>query len=341
MAIESLNVVTLVGGVGGAKLAHGLAQILEPGRLTVIVNTGDDLWYYGLRVCPDLDTVTYTLAGLVDTEKGWGVERDTFEGLAALKRFGEDAWFGVGDKDFAIHLLRTQALQQGELLTAVTQKLTSVLGIRQTILPMTDAMVATKISTVEHGELDFQDYFVRYRWQPTAKQIRFDGAARASVSPEARQAIASADVILFGPSNPWLSIAPILAVPGMRERLRAREAPRVALSPIVGGRAIKGPAAKLMAELGYPVTAAAVAGYYAGVIDGFVYDERDSELKIDGLRAVTFDTIMQTNEDRAVLARQILEWTMTWGDSNERLGNHTGQTAEPGKESSGGRAFPG
>jgi LPPG:FO 2-phospho-L-lactate transferase len=190
--------------------------------------------------------------------------------------------------------------------------------------------VATKVSTVEYGELDFQDYFVRYRWQPTATQIRFDGAERAEVSPEAERAIAGADVILFGPSNPWLSIAPILAVPGLRERLLARDVPCVALSPIVDGQAIKGPAAKLMSELGYPVTAAAVAEYYAGVINGFVYDERDSELKIDGLHAVTFDTIMRTNDDRAALARRILEWTATWGGSNERLGDHTGQAAEPG-----------
>lgn len=330
MAIESLNVVALVGGVGGAKLAHGLAQILEPGRLTVIVNTGDDLWYYGLRVCPDLDTVTYTLAGLVDPEKGWGVSGDTFGTLAALKRYGEDVWFGVGDRDFATHLLRTRALMNGESLTAVTRKLTTALEIRHTILPMTDAVVATKISTVEYGELDFQDYFVHYRWQPTAQRIRFDGVERALVSPDAARAIAGADVIMFGPSNPWLSIAPILAVPGMRARLTARAVPRVALSPIVGGEAIKGPAAKLMAELGYPVTAAAVAEYYTGVINGFVYDERDVDLKIDEPRAVTFDTIMRTDDDRAALARKILEWTMTWRDTNERLGDHTGQAAEPG-----------
>lgn len=325
-----LNVVVLVGGVGGAKLAHGLAQILPPGRLTTIVNTGDDLWYYGLRVCPDLDTVTYTLAGLVDPEKGWGVAGDTFTALDALRRYGEETWFGVGDQDLATHLLRTQALANGESLTAITQKLTSALGIRHAVLPMTDAQVATKIATVEHGELDFQDYFVHHRWQPTARAIRFDGAEQADVSSAVRQAIENADVILFGPSNPWLSIAPILSIPGMRDLLTVRDVPRVALSPIVDGQAIKGPAAKLMSELGYPVTAAAVADYYAGMINGFVYDERDSELKIDGLRAVTFDTIMQSNEDRAVLARKILEWTTTWGGINERLGDHTGQAAKPG-----------
>jgi LPPG:FO 2-phospho-L-lactate transferase len=324
MALETTNVVVLVGGVGGAKLAHGLAQILEPGRLTVIVNTGDDLWYYGLRVCPDLDTVMYTLGGLVDPEKGWGVAGDSFDTLNTLRRYGEDTWFGVGDRDFATHLLRTRALLKGDTLTAVTEKLTSALGIRHMILPMTDAPVPTKVTTVEYGRIEFQEYFVRHRWQPTATKIEFEGVEGALVSPEAQRAIASAGVILFGPSNPWLSIAPILAVPGMRERLIARSVPRVALSPIIGGRAIKGPAAKLMAELGYPVTAAAVAQYYSGVINGFVYDERDADLAIDGLRTVTFDTIMQSDADRAALARKILEWIFNWGGSNERMGDHTG-----------------
>jgi LPPG:FO 2-phospho-L-lactate transferase len=309
VALEDKNVVILVGGVGGAKLAHGLAQILHPGRLTVIVNTGDDLWLYGLRVCPDLDTVMYTLGGLVNKDNGWGVAGDTFDTLSAMKRYGEETWFGIGDKDFATHLLRTKALLAGDSLTQVTHKLTTALGIRHTILPMTDATVATKVMTVEQGELDFQVYFVRYRWQPTVKSVRFDGIEGAAVSPEAQRAIASADVILFGPSNPWLSIAPILAVPGMRDRLIARDVPRVALSPIVGGEAIKGPAAKMMAEMGYTVNAAAVAAYYAGVINGFVYDERDAgSLNISGLRATTFDTIMKTDEDRVVLARRMLDW---------------------------------
>ena len=330
MALESQNVVVLVGGVGGAKLAHGLAQLLPPERLTVIVNTGDDFWHYGLRVCPDLDTVTYTLAGLVNKANGWGVDGDTFNALSALKRYGEDPWFGIGDKDLATHLLRTQALAKGDSLTAFTQKLTKALGINQTILPMTDAPVATKVATIEQGELDFQIYFVRHRWQPTVIAIRFDGVETATVSAEAQRAIADADVILFGPSNPWLSIAPILAVRGMREALIARAVPCVALSPIVGGEAIKGPAAKMMAELNYPVTATAVSDYYRGVINGFVYDERDSELKIDGLRTNTFDTIMRSDEDRVVLARKMLQWIEGWGGSNEYLGNHSGQTTQPG-----------
>jgi LPPG:FO 2-phospho-L-lactate transferase len=330
LASESKKIVVLVGGVGGAKLAHGLSQLLPPGQLTVIVNTGDDFWHYGLRVCPDLDTVTYTLSGLVNKANGWGVADDTFTTLGALKRFGEDPWFGIGDQDFATHLLRTQALAQGDSLTVVTQKLTKALGINQTILPMTDAPVATKVATIEQGELDFQVYFVRHRWQPTVTAIRFEGVEAAAVSTQAQQAIADADLILFGPSNPWLSIAPILAVPGMRDALISRDVPRVALSPIVGGEAIKGPAAKLMAELNYPVTAMAVADYYRGVINGYVYDERDAELKIDGLRTTTFDTIMRSDEDRVVLARKILQWIEGWGGSHEYLGNHSGQTAQSG-----------
>ncbi len=326
---ESKQIVALVGGVGGAKLAHGLAQLLPPGHLTVIVNTGDDFLHYGLRVCPDLDTVMYTLSGLVNKTNGWGVADDTFATLAALKRYGEDPWFGLGDKDFATHLLRTQAIANGESLTTVTQKLTTALGINQTILPMSNAPVATKVITVEQGELDFQVYFVRHRWQPTVTAIRYDGVEQAAVSEEVRRALLDANAILIGPSNPWLSIAPILSVPGLRDAIVQRDVPRVALSPIVGGEAIKGPAAKLMAEMNYPVTAAAVADYYRGVINGFVYDDRDSELKIDGLRTITFDTIMRSDEDRAVLARKILDWIEGWGGSNEYLDNHSGQTAQP------------
>jgi len=302
-------------GVGGAKLAHGLAQLVPPGRLTIIVNTGDDFWMYGLRICPDLDTLTYTLSGLVNPANGWGVAGDTFETLAAMKRYGEDTWFGIGDRDFATHLLRTQALRRGDSLTTVTHKLTSALGIAHTILPMTDAPIATKVDTVERGELDFQIYFVQQRWQPTVKALRYDGIEAASITPEVRRAIESADVILFGPSNPWLSIAPILGVPGMRDALIARDVPRVALSPIVGGEAIKGPAAKMMAELGYDVSARTVAAYYGDVINGFVYDALDAQMTIDGLRTATFDTIMRTDEDRAVLARRMVDWVSSWGDS--------------------------
>jgi LPPG:FO 2-phospho-L-lactate transferase len=306
------NIVVLVGGVGGAKLAHGLAQILPPESLTVIVNTGDDFWHYGLRVCPDLDTVMYTLGGVVDKTNGWGVAGDTRNMLSALQRYGEEAWFGLGDQDIATHLLRTQMWHNGKCLTEITESLTKRLGISHSILPMTDAPVRTIIDTQEHGELEFQVYFVRYRWQPTVKAIRLDGIETASVSPEVQAALEKADAILIGPSNPWLSIDPILSVPGMRSLILSREVPRVAVSPIVRGEAIKGPAAKLMAEWNYEPSAQTVADYYNGIINGFVYDERDTGLNLNLKRIVTFDTIMVNDEDRAVLARRILEWIEEW-----------------------------
>jgi LPPG:FO 2-phospho-L-lactate transferase len=302
------HVVLLVGGVGGAKLAHGMAQVLPPESLTVIVNTGDDFWHYGLRVCPDLDTVMYTLGGLVDKVNGWGIADDSRNMLAALQRYGEETWFGLGDQDLATHLLRTQMWRDGRRLTEITQSLTKRLGISHQILPMTDAPIRTMIDTVEHGELEFQTYFVRLRWQPTVKAIRLDGINEACVSPQARAALERADAILIGPSNPWLSIAPILAVPGMREIILSRNVPRVAVSPIVQGQAIKGPAAKLMAELGYEVSAQAVANYYGDIINGYVHDERDTRMILNHKEVTTFDTIMVDNEDRVVLARKILDW---------------------------------
>lgn len=311
MALNGLpNVVVLVGGVGGAKLAHGLAQILPPDKLTVIVNTGDDLWYYGLRVCPDLDTVMYTLAGVVDKSKGWGLSGDTTQMLDGLRRYGEEAWFGLGDRDIATHLLRTQALRAGETLTQVTERLNRALGVGARVLPMTDAPVATLVDTAEYGEIEFQEYFVRYRWQPTVRAIRFAGIEAATVSDAVRQAVERADVILFGPSNPWLSILPILSVPGMRDLLMARAVPRVAVSPIVEGRAIKGPAAKIMAELGYTVSARTVVEFYGDLLTGFVYDKRDADLQIDRLPTAILDTVMQVEADRAVLAREIIDWTL-------------------------------
>ncbi|MFQ3566533.1 MAG: 2-phospho-L-lactate transferase [Aggregatilineales bacterium] len=302
------RIALLAGGVGGAKLAHGLAQVVAPGQLSVIVNTGDDFWHYGLRVCPDLDTVMYTLSGLVDPVNGWGVAGDTIAMLTALQRYGEEPWFRLGDQDVATHLLRTQALRRGSRLTEVTTRLSKALGVSPQILPMTDDEVGTIIDTVEYGELAFQEYFVRYRWQPTVKAIRFAGIEVARPTPEVEAAIVEADAIVIGPSNPWLSIAPILAVPGLRALIEAQPVPRIALSPIVAGRALKGPAAKLMAELGWDVSASAVARYYGDLINGFVYDDRDAGADITTKNAVSFDTIMKTDADRAALASAMLEW---------------------------------
>ena len=308
----ALNVVVLVGGVGGAKLAYGLAQVLPAEELSIIVNTGDDFWLYGLRICPDLDTITYTLSGLVDKTNGWGLTGDSRHMLEALKRFGEEPWFGLGDQDVATHLLRTAALRDGENLTNITGRLTKKLGIPQRILPMTDDPVATIVDTVEYGEIDFQTYFVRYRWQPTVKSLRLAGIESATISQSVREALEKADVILIGPSNPWLSIDPILAVPGMRELITSRPIPRVAVSPIVGGRALKGPADKLMGELGYEPSAETVVGYYGDLINGFVYDQTDAGLEIPLSHTLSCETIMKFDEDKIILAENVIDWIKSW-----------------------------
>ncbi len=302
------NIVALVGGVGGAKLAHGLAQILPPERLTIIVNTGDDFWHYGLRICPDLDTVMYTLAGWVDPVNGWGVAGDTTATLDALRLYGDEPWFRLGDRDIATHLLRTERLRQGERLTTITRELCQRLLVGPALLPMTDAEMPTMIDTAEYGALPFQTYFVRYRWQPTVTNIRFEGAEAAAISPEAAAALEQADAIVIAPSNPWLSVAPILAVPGLRTMVEYGARPRVAITPIVGGQALKGPAAKLMAELGYEVTPAVVAGFYGAAINGFVMDERDPEMVLPAVPVLQTDTVMTNDHDRARLAAQVLAW---------------------------------
>lgn len=306
MAIE--NVVVLVGGVGGAKLAYGLAQILPPGKLTVIVNTGDDFWLYGLRICPDLDTITYTLSRLVDPVNGWGMAGDSAHMLEMMQRYGEETWFRLGDKDLATHLLRTCALHEGRTLTEVTGDLTRRLGIPHSVLPMTDTFVATYVETVEYGELDFQTYFVRYRWQPRVKALHLANIESASMTKAVSQAIASADTIIIGPSNPWLSIDPILSVPGMRAAIISRNVPRVAITPIIAGVAVKGPAAKLMAELGYESSAEAVARYYGEIITGFVYDETDAGLEFPNVSTIAMNTRMQAEADKVALARNVLRW---------------------------------
>ena len=308
----ALNVAVLVGGVGGAKLAYGLAQVLPPEDLSIIVNTGDDFWLYGLRICPDLDTITYTLSGLVDKTNGWGLAGDSRNMLEALKRFGEEPWFGLGDQDLATHLLRTAALRDGESLTDITKRLTKNLGIPQRILPMTDAPVATIVNTEEHGEIDFQTYFVRYRWQPTVKSLRLAGIESASISQPVQETLEKADIILIGPSNPWLSIDPILAVPGMRALITNRAIPRVAVSPIVGGKAVKGPADKLMGELGYEPSAEAVVDYYGDVINGFVYDQTDAGLEIPLAHTLSCETIMKSDENKIILAENVIDWIKSW-----------------------------
>ncbi|MFW5709014.1 MAG: 2-phospho-L-lactate transferase [Chloroflexota bacterium] len=309
------NVVLLVGGVGGAKLAHGLQSTLKPGQLTVIVNTGDDFWHYGLRICPDLDTITYTLAGLVNKQTGWGVVGDTFTTLDTLRNYGEKPWFNLGDRDLAIHLMRTALWRRGLPLTAITAHLTAAVGVKCAVLPMTDEPVETIVHTQEYGPLPFQEYFVKHRWQPTFSDMTLEGINDAFLTTDVRSAIEGADVILIGPSNPWLSINPILSVPGMRELLRSRDVPKVAVTPIIEGRAIKGPTAKIMKELGLEVSARTVVEYYSDVITGFIYDERDTMLfhdHTDSIRFIALDTLMDTEAKRMTFAHAVLSWISDW-----------------------------
>jgi LPPG:FO 2-phospho-L-lactate transferase len=309
-----VNVVALAGGVGGAKLADGLYRVLPPDTLTIIGNTADDLDLFGLHISPDLDTVMYTLAGLANPATGWGVVDDTFTTLGMLERYGEDVWFRLGDADFATHLKRTAALRAGQRLTDVTASLIASLGIRARLLPMCDERVGTEVETPE-GWRDFQDYFVRRRHADRVTQIRFAGIERARVTPEVTDALAAADVIIFCPSNPLVSIGPILAVPGLMDALRASPAVKIAVSPIVGGKALKGPADRMLAEQGMEVSAYGVATGYVGLLDAMTIDALDaadaSRIEGLGMAVQVAQTVMQNDGDRQELARAVLAFAET------------------------------
>ncbi|HEY7941572.1 MAG TPA: 2-phospho-L-lactate transferase [Candidatus Limnocylindrales bacterium] len=303
-----MPIVALAGGVGGAKLAQGLQQVLPPGDLTVIVNTGDDLELHGLAVMPDHDTVVYTLAGLADPVQGWGLAGETYAAAEMLARYGQPTWFRLGDRDLATHVVRTARLRAGERLTPVCLGLQTALGLAGPVLPMSDDPVRTRVRT-DDGWLDFQDYFVRLHQAPEVREVRFDGATTASASPEAIAAIGAAGAIVIAPSNPIVSIEPILAVPGIRAALdhaRHRGVPVVAVSPIVGGHALKGPADRMLRSLGAEASALGVARRYVGLADGFVIDEADRDLGPSiaalGLRILVTDTIMVDDAARARLA---------------------------------------
>ncbi len=312
MALDK-NIAVLIGGVGGAKLASGLVEAAAPERLSFIVNTGDDFWRLGLKICPDLDTLMYTLAGLVNLECGWGVADDSTVTLDSLARHYQiQPWFRLGDKDLATHLLRTHWLRQGRSLTEVTTCLAERLGLRATLLPMCDDEVPTIVDTLDRGELGFQEYFVKYAWAPVIRAIRHLNCEKARLSEQVRKALLEADIVLIAPSNPWLSLAPILAIPGLRELLERLAAPVVAVTPIIAGEAVKGPTAKIMRELGLDVSAREVARYYGGIIDGFVDDLRNEPFETEGLRIVQLDTLMIDQADKVALARALLEWTGSW-----------------------------
>ena len=309
---KNSKVLALCGGVGGAKLALGLTHVLAPEQLTIVVNTGDDFEHFGLLVCPDLDTVTYTLADICNPETGWGRRDETWRCLETLEQLGAETWFRLGDRDLGIHLARRALLEQGHTLTESTALITRRLGIAHSVVPMSDEAVRTMIDT-DQGEISFQHYFVRERCQPAVRGIRFSGAADASLSQGFRNALEDPKLaaILICPSNPFVSVAPIRALPGVDDSLRRHKAPVVAVSPIVANKAIKGPTAKMMNELGIELSALGVYHYYGDLLDGFVLDEQDRRLvnRVAELRQLyCCNTVMESLDDRIALARECLRF---------------------------------
>lgn len=302
-----MKVVTFAGGVGGAKMADGLAQVLPKKELTVVVNTGDDFEHFGLTICPDLDTVCYTLAGLANPETGWGRVGDTENALKSVGVLGGPTWFWLGDRDLGTHLERTRRLQAGEPLSVITADFCRRWGVDAALLPMSDQTVRTIVETGE-GELPFQEYFVARACEPRVRGFRFQGAEAAQPAPGVLEAIKTADAVIFCPSNPWVSIAPILSVPGIRAAVETK--PVIAVSPIIGGKAVKGPAAKMFSELGIEPSALAVAQHYGKLLRGFLLDNRDaaqsSAIEALGIMPLVTDTLMQDRADRARLAKEVL-----------------------------------
>jgi LPPG:FO 2-phospho-L-lactate transferase len=306
-----VKVCALAGGVGGAKLAAGLQDVLQPGELTIVVNTADDFELWGLRICPDLDTVMYTLAGIANPQTGWGVEGESFGALDMLASYGEETWFKLGDRDLATHVLRTARLRAGETLTGITTNLSAALGVRSSILPMCDEPVATVLDTPD-GPLEFQEYFVRRGQRDEVIGVDLRGIEGARPTDAVSRALAAADVVVLCPSNPVVSIGPILAVPGMQKALAASRAPKIAVSPLVGGRALKGPADRMLDTLGYEVSATAVARIYEALVDGMVVDGIDAGerggIEALGMKVLITDAVMRDAGDRARLAMEVLQF---------------------------------
>lgn len=326
---DDLRVVALAGGVGGAKLAAGLQAVLPPGALSVIVNTGDDFEHWGLTICPDLDTVLYNLAGVHNPETGWGRADESFAVLRSMGLLGGEDWFRLGDADLAMHLRRSEWLQQGVSLTEITDRLRRSFGVRSSILPMSDTPVRTLVHTDE-GDLPFQHYFVGRRCEPCVIDVSFVGAAEAELPDAAYNALLTADMIVFCPSNPYLSLDPILSVGEMRDLLGKLRAPKVAVAPIVGGKALKGPAAKMMREMGYPVTPVTIAAHFGDLLDGFVLDREDEAAANHmGVPALVTDTIMHDLDSKARLAQAVLDFAHSLAQPALLLSTHLTVTDIP------------
>lgn len=299
------TVLAISGGVGGAKLALGLARARGADQLAVLVNTGDDFTHLGLRICPDIDTVLYTLAGVVHPEQGWGRAEETFGFMAEARRQGAPDWFALGDRDLVLHVERTRRLAEGERLTAITADLARRFGVESAILPMTDTPVATLLDT-DAGRLEFQHYFVRLRCEPAVRGLRFDGASQARPTTELETLLRSQslEAIILCPSNPYLSIDPVLAVPGLRAALRAARVPIIAVSPLIGGKAVKGPTAKIMQELGLQASLVSIVAHYGALADAFVVDRVDETAARElGIEYAATDTLMRTLDDRQRVAQ--------------------------------------
>jgi LPPG:FO 2-phospho-L-lactate transferase len=305
---SSFKVVALSGGVGGAKLALGLSRVLAADELLIVANTGDDFEHLGLSICPDLDTLTYVLAGLDDQTRGWGRVGETWSFMETLKSLGGEAWFNLGDKDLALHIERTRRLRAGETLTEITRDIARRLGIAPRIVPATDDRLRTIVET-EKGALEFQHYFVRERCEPKVRSFIYEGAATSQPNPVIIEALTSQalETVVICPSNPYISIDPMLAMPALRRALEATRAPVVAVSPIVGGKALKGPAAKIMGDLGVTPGAEAVASHYGNLIDGFVLDAKDAGVK-PNVKTLVANTVMETLDDKVALARAVLDF---------------------------------
>jgi len=303
-------VAVVAGGVGAARMLGGLVQVVDPASITAVVNTGDDVELHGLHISPDIDTITYTLAGAVNPETGWGLVGETWQAMEALRRYGGLTWFNLGDRDLGTHLYRTQRLREGATLTEVTAEIAAAWDLALALVPMSDDPVRTMITVVDEGEIGFQDYFVRRRHDVEATAIRFAGVAEATPSPAALAALAATERVVIAPSNPLVSIAPVLAVPGLRDAVEARREDCVAVSPIIAGTTVKGPADRLLTELGHDASVVGVARLYAPLAAKLVIDGADADLagavNAEGIEAVVAPTMMYGPPEAAALARVVL-----------------------------------